>query len=347
MATAPPSPASNVSLSKATPRLYRPLGFANGYSFTLFLFFGGLMMFFSTRRIKWYIDNTVCSRPDRSLPGECYWFSRGLDRIGFYIHIVAILPAGFLACLQFIPALQRSKWALFHRISGYVVLLLSVIGTVGAMIIGRRAVGGTLFLQAGIATSSAMFIIALFKAYASIKRLQIDKHREWMLRAWFYAGFIVTMRPTLIAVAVAISSPNSPYYQAMPCKVIDYILHGSHERMTQLAPGCAAYMTGDNPEQWTAIQANWTEDNRVGEAAAIQIAFIVCGWVCFFIHTVGVEVYIRMTSAESERLKLVSQHRQMLREKGLSDGSPSKDTTNNKRQQPESSTGSDETSSSQ
>ncbi len=104
----------------------------------------------------------------------------------------------------------------------------------------------------------------------------------------------------LIAIALGISSPDSPYYQAMPCKVIDYILHGSHEKMMQLAPGCAAYINGDNPEQWTAMQASWTDDNPVGKTAAIQIAFIVSGWVSFFIHAVGVEIYVSLVQKSAK-----------------------------------------------
>lgn len=100
------------------------------------------------------------------------------------------------------------------------------------------------------------------------------------------------MRPVLIAVAKAVSGPDSQFYQFIPCKVIDFILSGSHERISQLAPGCAAYLTGGNPEQWTAVQADWTDDNPVGKTAALRIGFHFASWVCFAIHAIGVEIYV-------------------------------------------------------
>lgn len=166
-------------------RKYRPLGFSKG-SFSLFFFFGGWMMLFSVTQMKKYIDTPLCSDLEKSIPGECYWFGRGFDRLGMLIHLAAVLPAGFLACLQFIPPLQRRKFVLFHRVNGYAVLVLSVVGSVGALIITKHAVGGDLVFQACMVLSVCMFLFASAKAYVSIKQGRIDEHREWMLRAWFY-----------------------------------------------------------------------------------------------------------------------------------------------------------------
>jgi hypothetical protein len=96
----------------------------------------------------------------------------------------------------------------------------------------------------------------------------------------------------LVITALLISGPDSNYYQAMPCKVIEYILDGSHQRMLQLAPACAAYVSGEDPELWIAVRANWTDDNPVGEAAALQIGFGVAAWLATAIHAIGVELYV-------------------------------------------------------
>ena len=111
------------------------------------------------------------------------------------------------------------------------------------------------------------------------------------------------MRPMVVALALAISGPDSPYYQPMACQVIDFILHGSHEamgtgpheRMTDLAPGCAAYVTGENPAQFTAVRANWTDHNIVETAAALQIAFTMSGYLSFLIHAAAAEIYVSCT----------------------------------------------------
>jgi hypothetical protein len=104
----------------------------------------------------------------------------------------------------------------------------------------------------------------------------------------------------LILMAIAISGPDSPYYQPMACKVIDYILYGSHEGMSkgphhnmlEVAPGCAAYVTGDDPAQFTAIQANMNDVTLVGTAAALEIGFTASGYLSFLIHAAAAEVYV-------------------------------------------------------
>ncbi|KAB5540559.1 hypothetical protein GE09DRAFT_260227 [Coniochaeta sp. 2T2.1] len=326
MATGKSAPKSNGSVLSIR-RLYRPLGFATVAGFILFLVFTGSLLCFAVNRINHYLHFDFCvegpttGRPGRprEVPGECYWFRRGLERFGYAIHIYAIIPAAFLACLQFIPALQRAKLVLFHRINGYIVLPLAVVGAVGAVIIGVRAVGGPLTFQLGNIFAATLFVTELAMAYVSIRKLRIDQHREWMLRAWIGASFIVSMRPIFLLVALKISGPNSPYYVAMDCKVIDYMLKGSHDRIMELAPGCAAYVRGEKPAQWTAIQANLdlSRKDPVGAAAAIQVSFPAVGMLLYLIHLVGAEIYIHMTSAESERLKVLSKQRQMLRAQAL------------------------------
>jgi uncharacterized membrane protein len=100
-----------------------------------------------------------------------------------FLHLVTILPASVLAVLQFVPLLRRSALP-FHRINGYLVLLLSLLGVISGIFISRDAFGGTLELQSAMILSSAMFLICLGVAMYNIIRLRIEKHRAWMLRAW-------------------------------------------------------------------------------------------------------------------------------------------------------------------
>jgi uncharacterized membrane protein len=143
------------------------------------------MLAFCLERFVWYLNNAFCAR-DSDFPGECYWYSRGLEGLAYRLHVLTVIPGSILACLQFIPALQRNKLVSFHRVNGYVVLVLSAVATVTAWIIGPVAVGGTLLVQIGLFISSGSFVFALLKAYISIRQLRIDEHREWMLRAWSY-----------------------------------------------------------------------------------------------------------------------------------------------------------------
>jgi hypothetical protein len=52
--------------------------------------------------------------------------------------------------------------------------------------IARVAFGGGLDIQAGVGMLALMTLVSLGLAYVNIKRLRIDQHRAWMLRAWFY-----------------------------------------------------------------------------------------------------------------------------------------------------------------
>lgn len=52
----------------------------------------------------------------------------------------------------------------------------------------RRAFGGGLDTQAGLGLLAIMSLCSLGSAIVSIKRLHIDAHRAWMLRAWFYVS---------------------------------------------------------------------------------------------------------------------------------------------------------------
>lgn len=171
-------------------KIYNPVGFAKGYNFTLWFIFAGALFGFSLARIQ-YLDfygkfcNTDGSASGAA-PGECfYYLKQQRYRIGIILHLAGILPAGLLACVQFVPVV-RHKFILFHRVNGYVVIVLSLIGIAGAYMIANMAFGGSLTVQTGIGFAGIAFVGSLVMAYINIKRLQIEQHRAWMLRAWFY-----------------------------------------------------------------------------------------------------------------------------------------------------------------
>lgn len=178
---------SSARPAKAKRPIHRSFGFESRLKFGLFLVFAGLMSLFAVRRLHYIdIDGVYCGSPARAVPGECFWYgAAGIYRIAMRLHLAAMLPAGILACWQFVPAV-RQKFMAFHLINGYVILLLSVVGTLGAIIISRHAMGGTPVVQSGTIFISLLFLASLAKAHVSVKRTQLDQHREWMLRAWFY-----------------------------------------------------------------------------------------------------------------------------------------------------------------
>lgn len=147
---------------------------------------------FCLARVHFFdFHGTFCGgHAGQTLPGECYWYNKKIVyQVGIRLHLMAVLPAGILACLQFVPVL-RHKWILFHRLNGYLVVLLAMAGNVGALMIARHAVGGTVETQAGVGFLFTLTTGSLGLAWYNIKKLQIDQHRAWMLRAWFYVSGI-------------------------------------------------------------------------------------------------------------------------------------------------------------
>lgn len=52
--------------------------------------------------------------------------------------------------------------------------------------IARGVFGGAPDIQVSTGVVAMMTTVGLFIAYYNIKRLQIDQHRAWMLRTFFY-----------------------------------------------------------------------------------------------------------------------------------------------------------------
>lgn len=309
----PPTPASPNAFVRIVRRIYHPLGFKRGYNFFLFFNFAGALVGFCLARLQFLnVDGIFCgpgfSTTNRALPGERYWYRSGHERIGIILHLATVLPAGLLVWLQFIPAI-RYKWITFHRINGYFLLLLSLLVAISGLMITRHAFGGSLGIQVGTAVIGFGFIIGLVMAYINIKRLQIDQHRAWMLRAWFWAGAIITSRPISFLGAIIIS--KSGYVVPMPCKIIEFLM-GSPQATRSVFPACAAYVAGENRELWVVVPAQFTKAPSPAHAAAgIQMAYGMGGWLALAMHAVGVEIYLHLTSGETHRLRTVSYQRQL------------------------------------
>lgn len=166
-------------------RTYSTIGFTKGYNFPLFIILAGAMFGFCLARLSYLnVDTNLASGAS---PGEWYWLRAGHYRIGITMHLATILPAGLLMVWQFVPII-RHKALLFHRINGYVVMLLVAVSHVGALMIVRRSFGGLLSTQAATGFLAIASAVAIVMAYWNVKKLQIDQHRAWMLRAMVWMG---------------------------------------------------------------------------------------------------------------------------------------------------------------
>ena len=283
--------------------VYNPIGFKKGYNFVLFVIFAGAMLGFCLARLQYLSINGLFK--EGASPGEWFYYSRDFYKVGIALHLACVIPGGLLATLQFVPII-RYKALLFHRINGYVAMTLILGGNVGALMIARYAFGGTMATQTCVGTVAILITVGVFLAYYNVKRLQIDQHRAWMLRVWFYAGFIITLRLIMILAAMIISTRGN-YYIAMPCQQIQ-----SMGGNVTAYPNCEA-----DPESHTAVLANFNTPISIEQvAASVQTNFGMAAWLALTLHAIGVEIYLKLTPAEGERLRKVSYERQL--ERGFS-----------------------------
>jgi len=138
------------------------------------------------------------------------------------MHLAGTLPAGLLMVLQFTPII-RYKSILFHRINGYICIILLIFGNVGAAIALRHNDNGTrIAAQSCEAFLVIITTIGMALAWWNIRRLQIDQHRAWMLRSMFYFGTIVSSR-VMDNIASVIVTRMGDYYTVWSCDEIDFL----------------------------------------------------------------------------------------------------------------------------
>lgn len=246
--------------------------------------------------------NAKSSYASSALPGEWYHYRKGHYRIGITLHLVTIIPAGLLMVFQFVPII-RHKAILFHRINGYLVILLVFAANAGALMIAKRAFGGTIVSQTAIGTLAILTAVSVLMAYYNIKRLQIEQHRAWMLRTMFYLGTIITMRLIMILSALVMSKLGG-FYEPQSCGQIAF--SNSPEYAAEHYPACASGTSSTR----VVVDANMSGNiENVGAALAPSAGMAL--WLAILMHLIGVEIYLALTPKESERLRRVSYERQL------------------------------------
>ncbi|GKT90476.1 hypothetical protein Ct61P_08326 [Colletotrichum tofieldiae] len=164
-------------------------------------------------------------------------------------------------------------------------------------------------MQTVMGAGSIMFLGALGLSIYNIKKLQIEQHRAWMLRAWVYAGFIITMR--IISFLAVMITADSGYYQVKQCAVLDFIFRHNQTKVLDLYPGCGGYYSGESPGLNVIVHSNYHAHQPAEIAAGFTSVFDAGSWLALAIHAILVELYLHLTPAESERLRCISYQRQL------------------------------------
>jgi uncharacterized membrane protein len=120
---------------------------------------------------------------------------------GFARHMVLtlvhILPGGLflvLAPLQFRPSI-RQKHLQLHRWMGTALVVCGLIIGISALVMSYKMNIGGPNETAATTLFAIVFLICLIKAYRHIRRKEVERHREWMIRAFGVGLGVATTRP--------------------------------------------------------------------------------------------------------------------------------------------------------
>jgi uncharacterized membrane protein len=111
--------------------------------------------------------------------------------------LIHILPGGLfltLASLQFVPSI-RQKHLQFHRWSGRILVGCGLIIGISALVMSYTMNIGGPNETAATTLFAILFLICLIKGYLHIRRKEVERHREWMIRAYGVALGVATTRP--------------------------------------------------------------------------------------------------------------------------------------------------------
>lgn len=279
--------------------------------------FGGALLSFSLARLEFLDLNGHLCPPVPSelgataLPDLCYWVTHvSRYRVGIMLHICCILPASILAVFQFLPVI-RHKFRLYHRMAGYCIILLVLVSNAGYVIIAPIAMGGDLPTQTFLGFLAIITTTTLGLALYNIRRLQIDQHRAWMLRTWFYIGFVLTHRLLQVIMPLVITNwPQTGRQGIMSCDELDYIYEYNTTKLFTSYPACRPENAAFAPHGNVIVNAALGDD-RGRDAVAFEVTFAAAGFLALVLHAVGVEIYLKLTPREAERLRMISYRRQV------------------------------------
>ena len=183
------------------------------------------------------------------------------------LHLACMLPVGILMIPQFVPRIRRN-FMLFHRVNGYTIILMTLVGNFGALIIARRGLGGDVAAQAAAGLLAIMSTTGLGLAWWNIRKLQIDQHRAWMLRSMVWIASIVSTR-VIMPLAALVMTAMGTYYIAWPCDELEYVL--GKARMQKEFPQCT--MRNGTTDGFVAVKADLDLSKPAGVGAVFNLNF--------------------------------------------------------------------------
>jgi uncharacterized membrane protein len=110
----------------------------------------------------------------------------------FLLHAGGGLVALLVGAWQFFPKL-RGKYLSLHRLIGRVYVVAILIGGISGLFIALRAFGG-IIAQLGFSLLAVCWLVTTTMAFLTIRRKEVQKHREWMIRSYALTFAAATLR---------------------------------------------------------------------------------------------------------------------------------------------------------
>jgi uncharacterized membrane protein len=119
-------------------------------------------------------------------------------------HIIPGILFMVLGPLQFVRGIRaRHLW--LHRLLGRVYVAASVVIGLSALILTFNVSIGGAVETAATLVFAPIFLFSLAKAVVHVRRREVARHREWMIRAFAIGLAVATMRP-IIALFFALTT---------------------------------------------------------------------------------------------------------------------------------------------
>ena len=122
------------------------------------------------------------------------------------VHVVAGCVFLTLAPFQFSTGI-RQRHPRIHRITGRIALIAAIPAVASGFLFAAISPFGGPEAAAAIYLFGTIFVVALVKAFAAIRRGDVARHREWMLRLVSIGAGIATVRVVSIPLLVITGRP--------------------------------------------------------------------------------------------------------------------------------------------
>jgi len=113
-------------------------------------------------------------------------------KLGFYTHVLFGPVALMVGPFQFLPKF-RVKYLSVHRILGKIYVACCLLGAVSGFLVAFYTYGGWI-ASIGFALLAVLWFFTTLKAFQTVRKKEIDRHRIWMHRSYALTLAAVTLR---------------------------------------------------------------------------------------------------------------------------------------------------------